>query len=98
MQLIPKSLDKTICSCSYNNNHKNKIKKDKDNDTQLEKEDPANKHMLIGDSKLNNINSRRLYKTKNVDVLNFSGATSIDILMKTNNILDKKTKPKKDCQ
>ena len=37
MQLIPKSQDKTICSCSHNNNHKNKIHKDKDSDTELEK-------------------------------------------------------------
>ena len=64
MQLIPKSLDKTICSCSHNNNHKNKIKNDKDNDTQLEKEDPANKDMIIGDSKLNNINSRVVQNEK----------------------------------
>ena len=39
MQLIPKSQDKTICSCSHNNNHKSNIDKDRDNDTQLKKID-----------------------------------------------------------
>ena len=37
MQLIPKSQDKTICSCSHNTNYKIKINKDKGNNTQLNK-------------------------------------------------------------
>ena len=37
MQLIPKSQDKTICSCNHNTNHKIKINKDKGNSTQLDK-------------------------------------------------------------
>ena len=92
MQLIPQSQDKTICNWSHNNNHKNKIKKDKDNDTQLEKEDPSNKAVILGDSILNNINGRRLSKTKKVDLLNFPGLTSTDILMKIDDVLDKKPK------
>ena len=71
MQLIPKSQNKTMCSCSNNNNHKTKMNKDKENDTQLEKEDSSNKVVIIGDSMLNNINSRGLSKTKKADVLNF---------------------------
>ena len=46
MQLIPKSQNKTICSCSHNNNHKTKINKEKDDNTQLEKEDSSNKVVL----------------------------------------------------
>ena len=89
MQLILQSQDKTICNCSHNINHKNKIKKDKDNDTQLEKEDPSNKAVILGDSILNNISGRRLSKTKKVDLLNFPGLTSTDILMKIDDVLDK---------
>ena len=37
MQLIPKSQDKTICSCNHNTNLKIKINKDKGNSIQLDK-------------------------------------------------------------
>ena len=53
MQLIPKSQDKTICSCSHNNNHRAKINKDKNNNTQLEKEDSSNKVVIIGNFNIN---------------------------------------------
>ena len=39
---------------------------------------------------LNNINNRGLSKTKKVDVLNFLGATSTNILTKIDDVLDKK--------
>ena len=39
---------------------------------------------------LNNSNNLGLSKTKKVDVLNFPGATSTDILTKIDNVLDKK--------
>ena len=39
---------------------------------------------------LNNINNRGISKTKKVDVLNFPGATSTDILTKIDDALDKK--------
>ena len=39
---------------------------------------------------LNNIKSRGLCKSKKVDVLNFSGATSEDILTKIDDVLDEK--------
>ena len=90
MQLILKSQDKTICCCSHNDNHKNKINKDKDNDTQLEKEDSSNEVVIIGDSMLNDINSRGLSNTKKVDVLSVPEATRTDILTKIDNVLDKK--------
>ena len=38
---------------------------------------------------LNNINSRGLSKSKEVDVLSFSGATSSDILRKIDDLLNK---------
>ena len=42
-------------------------------------EDLSNKVVIIGDSMLNNINSRGLSKSKEVDVLNFPGVlTKID--------------------
>ena len=39
---------------------------------------------------LNNINSRGLSKLKEVDVLNFPGATSSDVLTKIDDVLSKK--------
>ena len=39
---------------------------------------------------LNNINSRGLSKSKEVDVLNFPGATSSDVLTKIDDVLNKK--------
>ena len=48
--------------------------------------------IVIGDSMLNNINSRGLSKSKKVEVLNFSGATSVDIVDKMDVILDDKPK------
>ena len=36
--------------------------------------------IVIGDSMLNNVNSRGLSKSKNVEVINFPGATSTDIV------------------
>ena len=38
---------------------------------------------------VNNISSLGLLKTKNVDVLNFPGTTSTDILTKADDILEK---------
>ena len=40
---------------------------------------------------LNNVNNRGLSKMKKFDVLNLPVATSIDILTKTDDVLDKKT-------
>ena len=39
---------------------------------------------------LNNINSCGLSKSKEVDVLNFPGATSLDVLTKIDDVLNKK--------
>ena len=62
---------------------RNRINKDKNNDSLHEEkgiEDLSNKVVVIGDSMLNNINSRGLPKSKEVDVLNFPGATRSDFL------------------
>ena len=42
------------------------------------------------DSNSSNINSRGLSKSKEVDMLNFPGATSSDVLMKIDYVLNKK--------
>ena len=62
---------------------------DKNNDSLHEEkgiEDLSNKVVVIGDSILNNINSRGLSKSKEVDVLNFPGATSSDVLTKIDDV------------
>ena len=43
--------------------------------------------IIIGDSMLNNINNRGLSKSKKVEVLNFPGATSKDIIGKIDDVL-----------
>ena len=48
------------------------------------------KVVIIDDSMLNNISNRGLSKTKKVDVLNFLGATSTNILTKIDDVLNKK--------
>ena len=53
-------------------------------------EDLSNKVVPLGDSMLNNINSCGLSKSKEVDVLNFPGATSSDVLTKIDDVLNKK--------
>ena len=53
-------------------------------------EDLSNKVVPLGDSMLNNINSCGLSKSKEVDVLNFPGATSSDVLTKIDDVLSKK--------
>ena len=46
--------------------------------------------IIIGDSMLNNINNRGLSKSKKVEVLNFPGATSKDIIGKIDDVLNQK--------
>ena len=53
-------------------------------------EDLSNKVVPLGDSMLNNINSCGLSKSKEVDVLNFPGKTSSDVLTKIDDVLNKK--------
>ena len=55
----------------------------------MEKEDLSNKIVIIGDSMINNINNRGLSKTKKVNVLNFPGATSTNILTNIDDVLEK---------
>ena len=53
-------------------------------------EDLSNKVVPLGDSMLNNINSCGLSKSKEMDVLNFPGTTSSDVLTKIDDVLNKK--------
>ena len=46
--------------------------------------------IIIGDSILNNIDSRALSKSKMVEVLNFPGATSRDIVGKIDDVFNRK--------
>ena len=84
-----------VSQSNYRNDF-NKEDKHKSNsiETPLEKskERETKDVIVIGDSMLNNINSRGLSKSKKVEVLNFSGATSVDIVDKMDVILDDKPK------
>ena len=84
-QLVANSDDISKSKCSHNITDRNRINENKNNDSLHEEkgiEDLPNKVVTIGDSMLNNINSRGLSKSKKVDVLNFPGATSSDVLAK----------------
>ena len=92
-QLFANSHDISKGKCSHNIIERNCINKDKNNDSLHEEkgiEDLSNKVVITGDSMLNNINSRGLSKSKEVDVLNFPGATSSDVLTKIDDVLNKK--------
>ena len=88
-QLVANSEDISKSKCNHNIIERNRINKDKNNDSLHEEkgiEDLSNKVVIIGDSMLNNINSRGLSKSKEVDVLNFPGATSSDVLTKIDDV------------
>ena len=90
-QLVANSHDISKSQCSHNIIDRNRINKDKNNDSLHEEkgiEDLSNKVVITGDSMLNN--SRGLSKSKEVDVLNFPGATSSDVLTKIDDVLNKK--------
>ena len=93
-QLVANSHDISKSKCSHNIMERNRINKDENNDSLHEEkgiEDLSNKVVVIGDPMLNNINSRGLSKSKELDVLNFPGATSSDILTKIDDMLNKKS-------
>ena len=84
----------SVTQSNYRNDF-NKEDKHKSNsiETPLEKsnERETKDVIVIGDLMLNNINSRGLSKSKKVQVLNFSGATSVTIVDKMDDILDDKS-------
>ena len=91
-QLVANFQDISKSKCSHNITGRNRINKDKNSDSLHEErdlEDLSNKVVIIGDSMLNNINSRGLSKSKEVDVLNFPGATCSDVLTKIDDVLNK---------
>ena len=70
-----------------------KNKNSNHDDAPLEKlstNETRNEVIIIGDSMLNNINSHGLSKSKKVEVLNFPGETSSDIVEKIEEVLDQK--------
>ena len=92
-QLFANSQHTSKSTCSHNIIERNGINKVKDNDSLHEKkgiEDLSNKVVITGYSMLNNIDSRGLSKSKEVDVLNFPGATSLEVLTKIDDLLNKK--------
>ena len=95
-QLITKPLDtSTNKNISDNNNHQisNGNNKYNHHDTPMEKliNGKAIKEVIIiGDSMLNNINSRVLSKSEKVEVLKFPGATSRAIVGKIDDVLNQK--------
>ena len=69
-QLVANSKDISKSKCSRNIFEGNRINKDKNNDSLHEEkgiEDLSNKVVIIGDSMLNNINSRGLSISKEMD-------------------------------
>ena len=91
-QIISKPRDSR--SNSRNNYDNDVLNKSKYKDPPLEQSnDQETKDVIVvGDSMLNNINCRGLSKSKKVEVLNFSGATSADIADKIDDILEEKPK------
>ena len=86
MQLVTSCQDKSKGKCNHNIIERNRINKDKNNDSLHEEKDIkdlSNKVVIIGDSMMNNINSRGLSKSKEVDVLNFPG-----VLKKIDDVLN----------
>ena len=92
-QLIANSQDISKSNCSHSIIQRNHINKDKNNDFLHEEkgiEDLSNKVVIIDDSVLNNINSCGLSKSNEVDVSSFPGATSAYVLIKIDDVLNKK--------
>ena len=92
-QLVANSQGISKNNCSHNIIQRNHINKDKNNDSLHEEkgiQDLSNQLVIIGDSMLSNINSRGLSKSKEVNVLNFPGATSADVFTKIDDVLNKK--------
>ena len=96
-QIISKPPDKTRKDSSDNYRHRSN-----DNDRLVtngnNQDDASNEKssndgrskevIVISDSMLNNVNSHGLSKSKNVDVINFPGATSTDIVENIDKILE----------
>ena len=78
-QLVASSQDISKSKCNHNIIGRNRINKDKIMTPYMKKK--ALKIFM-----LNNINSRGLSKSKEVDVLNFPGASSSDILTKIDHV------------
>ena len=95
-QFITKPLDtSTNKNVGDNNNHQVASGNNKYNHNEVPMEKSVNDKVrkeviIIGESMLNNIKSQGLSKSKKVEVLNFPGATSRDIVGKIDDVLNQK--------
>ena len=96
-QIISKPPDKTRKDSSDNYRHRsndnnrlvtNGNNQDDASNEKSSKDGRSKEVIVIGDSMLNNVNSRGISKSKNVEVINFPGATSIDIVENIDEILE----------
>ena len=96
-QIISKPPDKTCKDSSdnyrYRSNDNDRLVTNRNNQDGAPNEKSSNDErskevIVIGDSMLNNVNSRGLSKSKNVEVINFPGATSTDIVENIDEILE----------
>ena len=96
-QVISKPPDKTRKGSSDNYRHRNndndRLVTNGNNQDDASNEKPSNdgrtkEVIVIGDSMLNSVNSRELSKSKNVEVINFPGAISTDIVENIDEILE----------
>ena len=96
-QIISKPPDKTRKDSSDNYRHRsndndslvtNGNNQEDASDEKSNNDGRTKETIPIGDSMLNNVNSRGLSKSKNVEVINFPGATSTDIVENIDEILE----------
>ena len=97
VQIISKPPDKTRKDSSDNYRHRSndndRLATNGNNQDDASNEKSSNdgrskEVIVIGDSMLNNVNSRGLSKSENVKVISFPGATSIDIVENIDRILE----------
>ena len=96
-QIISKPPDKTRKDGSNNYRHRsndndrlviNDNNQDNASNEKSSNDGRTKEVIVIGDSMLNNVNSRGLSKSKNVEVINFAGATSTNIVENIDDILE----------
>ena len=96
-QIISKPPDKTRKDSSDNYRHRsndndrlvtNGNNQDNASNEKSSKDGRSKEVIVIGDSMLNNVNSRGLSKSKNVEVVNFPGATNTGIVENIDEILE----------
>ena len=87
-QIISKPPVTASTDCGDNRRQRNDTNKSKNYDIPLENSNNDKAVIIVGNSMLNNVNGRGLSKSKKVEVINFPGATSTDIVEKIDDILE----------